>query len=369
MSYSSLVGARDQLRDLGQDVSSIEAALSYQNISASENVPYQNVAVFDDSASFSGESVNGRLEQERTAASTQRREAPLRLARASAADLESLTRPRHPAASSSTQQSNTMRTSSSSLQALNMQAPSAAQQLNVMQTPSSSLRSLNMPHAQSQENHTGSKRMRTDTAADDRPSQRMRSRDAMPPPQLPSRRPVHHEPGITMFPMDSLSPPRFHHPSTTHGAHLAQSRNASDSPATATGHISPFDFRPRNDGELDSLRFHQPSPQRPLYAPNSVSPARERLTLTPRNRAPSRGTGPGLLSHARSSSVPGMLTPRSSSTTASHRQPLGLAQSPYFGSRELPAARTGMDPRIMNGLSFVEDPVIGSGGGRRRARR
>lgn len=383
---SQLKRTRDWLIDLGQDVSSVDNALSSQNIATTATLSHQHTGVFDENASFSGNSIHGQLEQARTAQSTQRIDGPLRLAQGSAADLECLTGRRRPAVSSATQQSSTI--------------------LSL----SSNLRSLNTPHVQEPDHRPSSKRKRMDNVIDDQTSQRMTSRDAMPPPQLPPRRTSLHEPEFGVFTMDSLSPPRYRNPSrppTAYGAALARGRNATESPATAKGHTSPLDFRPPCDGELDDIRLHQPIPQhlqRPIYAPSSVSPPKERLTLTPRFRAPSRGTGPGLLSHARSSSAVGMSTPRSSSTsTGSHRQQLG--QSPFFGNRELPAtprsreSRTttgnitglprfreggtdtsivngtprfhgiGMDPRIVNGLSFVEDPVVGSGGGRRRARR
>ena len=343
--FSQLKRARDWLCSLGQDVSSIDEALSYRSTRSG----YQRIGVFDDTSSYSGE-INGSLEQERTAASTQRFEGPLRLARGSAADLESMTHERQSIASST------------------------FQQFNPVHAGPSNLQSLNMPHVQAPGQPFSSKRKRTETATDVSTGQRMTSRDAMPPPQLPARRLSQYEPEFGIFNM-SVSPPRFHHAPIPSGADTlapAPSRNASESPATATGHISPLDCLHRNDGELDTMRYQQPTPQRPIYRPSSVSPARQRLTLTPRSSAPGRLVGPGLLSHARSSSAAGIMTPRSSSTTtASHRQQLG--QSPYFTPRELPATpRFGgseVDASIINGLSFMEDPVVGSTGGRRRARR
>ena len=349
---SQLKRARDWLCNLGQDVSSIDDALSYR----STNSGYQNIGVFDDGSSYSGE-FNGQLEQERTAASTQRFEGPLRLARGSAADLETMTR------------------DSRSL------ASSTFPQLNAIHGGPSNFRSFNMPHAEASEQPSGTKRKRTETATDVSNGQRMTSRDAMPPPQLPPRRLSQYEPEFGIFHM-SVSPPHFRPPPIlSRGDTLAPgpSRNASESPATATGHASPLDSLHRNDGELDTMRFHQPTPQRPVYRPSSLSPARQRLTLTPRSSAPGRLIGPGLLSHARSSSAAGILTPRggssSSTTTASHRQQLG--QSPYFTPRELPATPrfrgsevgSETDASIVNRLSFREDPVAGSTGGRRRARR
>ena len=343
--FSQLKRARDWLCSLGQDVSSIDDALSYRSTGSG----YQHIGVFDDNSSYSGE-INIGLEQERTAASTQRFEGPLRLARGSAADLESMTRDRRSIASSTFQHSNAVHAGPSNFQ------------------------SLNMPHLQASEQPSSSKRKRTETATDVSTGQRMTSRDAMPPPQLPPRRLSQYETEFGLFSM-SVSPPRFHHAPTPSGVDTlapAPSRNASESPATATGHISPLDALHRNDGELDTMRYHQPTPQRPIYRPSSVSPARQRLTLTPRSSAPGRLVGTGLLSHARSSSAAGIVTSRSSSTTtASHRQQLG--QSPYFTPRELPGtprfSGSEADASVVNGLSFMEDPVVGSTDGRRRARR
>ncbi|KAL8793484.1 MAG: hypothetical protein Q9195_003967 [Heterodermia aff. obscurata] len=346
---SQLKRARDWLCNLGQDVSSIDDALSYRSTGSG----YQHIGVFDDStSSYSGE-ISGRLEQERTAASTQRFEGPLRLARGSAADLERMTRDKRSMASST------------------------LQQLNTVHAGPSTLHSLSMPHFQAPEQSSSSKRKRTDTDTDISTGRRMKSRDAMPPPQLPPRRLPQYEPEFGIFHM-SMSPPRFHHAPFPSGgdtlAPPAPSRNASESPATATGHISPLETLNHNDGELDTMRYHQPTPQRPIHRPSSVSPVRQRLTLTPRSSAQGRPIGPGLLSHARSSSssAASFMTPRSSSTTtASHRQQLG--QSRYFTPRELPATPrfrgSEADAGIVNGLSFIEDPAVGSTGGRRMARR
>ena len=252
-------------------------------------------------------------------------------------------------------------------------APSPAlQQPNSQYAPGSNMQSMNRPLAQGPEHHPTLKRKRTDTTDDDQaqhvaagpPSQRMRSRDAMPPPPFPAQRfttqlPHNREASV---PISGGPYSTFRGLQSGYNNPLSLERTASESPATATGHISPLEFRTRDDGELDNI-FHQPTPQRPIYRPNSVSPVRERLTLTPRHQAPSRGTSTGLLSHARSSSSATTTTPNR------HRQQLG--QSPYFGNRQLPmrSPGRGMDPRIVNSLSFLEDPVIGSGGGRRRARR
>ena len=342
--FSQLKRARDRLFNLGQDVSSFDDALSYP-ISFSG---YQNISVFDDASTYSGE-LNVRFEQERTAASAQRFEGPLRLAQGSAADLERMTRESGSVASST------------------------IQHLNAAHAGPSAFQSPSMPHLQAPEQSFSLKRKRTDTATDVSTGQRLTSRDAMPPPQLPARRLSQYEAEFENFPV-SLSPPHFHHaPMSSLGDTLASgpSRNASESPATATGHISPLEpFHRNNDGEIDTMRFHQPTPQRPIYRPSSVSPVRQRLTLTPRSIAPARLAGPGLLSHARSSSAAGTMTPRSNST-ASHRQQLG--QSPYFTPGELPATPSfhgsRVDASIVNALNFIDDPAAGSTGGRRRARR
>ena len=330
---------------LGQDVSSIDDALDYQNIINDPLQTYHDVGVFDEGSTFSGESVNARMEQERTAASTQRFEGQLALARGSAADLETMTR-RH-----------------------RRIAPSAVQQPpNTAHTPTLTMQSLNRPLAQGPEHRPTLKRKRADTTEDDQaqhvaagpPPQRMSSRDAMPPPQIPLQRfaPQVQIPHIPISFPPSTSYREFQN---SYNNPLSLERTASESPATATGHVSPLEFRTRDDGELDNV-YYQPTPQRPIYRPTGVSPVTGRLTLTPRQQAPSRGNATGLLSHARSSSVANV-------TPSRHRQQLG--QSPYFGNRQLPLRLPGrgMDPRIVNSLSFMEDPVIGSEGGRKRARR
>ena len=241
----------------------------------------------------------------------------------------------------------------------------------------SNMQSLNRPLTQTQDHPSTLKRKRTDAidegqsqhVAADPPSQRMASRDAMPPPLHPAQRftpqqPINRETPISL----NFGPATtFRSGQNPYSNPVSLERSSSQSPATLTGHDSPFEFRGRHDGELDNTAFHQPTPQRPIYRPSSVSPVRERLTLTPRMGAPSRGTATGLLSHARSSSSAANIhTPR---RTASHRQQLG--QSPYFGLRQLPTRLPGrgVDARIVNGLSFMEDPVVGLGSGRRRARR
>lgn len=340
---------------------------------------YEDVNAFDELSIISGDNVDARFEQKRTAASTQRYQGQLQLARGSAADLQTMTRYRrveapsmtsqqhqqpldavhtHDSAASYQQPSNTIHTHAP---AVSYQQPS-----NTLHThaSASNMQSLNRPPTQTRDHHVTLKRKRA--FEDQYPEitagspQRIASRDAMPPPLLPAQR-------FTPVSLNFGPATTFRSGPNPFSNAASRERSSSQSPATLTGHASPFEFRSRHDGELDNTAFHQPAPQHPIYRPNSVSPVRDRLTLTPRMGAPSRGTATGLLSHARSSSSAANIhTPHRSE---SHRQQLG--QSPYFGIRQIPARLPGrgMDPRIVNGLSFMEEPVVGSGGVRRRARR
>ena len=341
---------------------------------------YQDVDAFDEVSIISGDNVDARLEQERTAASTQRIQGQLQLARGSAADLQTMTRHGRNEALSAVPQgqqqplqtAHTHDSATSYQQPLNTihtHAPAVLYQQpsNTLHTHASpsSMQSLNRPLTHNQDHHSTLKRKRTDGIDEDQSQHvaarpRIASRDAMPPPLLPAQR-------FTPVSLDFGPPTAFRSGPSLFNNPASRGRNSTQSPATLIGHASPFEFRGRDDGELDNTAFHQPTPQRQIYRPNSVSPVRERLTLMPRMGAPSRGTATGLLSHARSSSsAANVHTP---SRTASHRQQLG--QSPYFGIRQIPTRLPGrgMDPMIVNGLSFMEEPVVGSGVGRKRARR
>ena len=363
-SYSQLKRARDWLIGLGQDVSSIDDALTfctaYSSLHLDEDINWQGVKVLDDDSILSNGSINARIEQERAAASTQRFEGHLRLARGSAADLETMTRHR-----------------------IDSDTPALQPSAPVQRTPTANAQPIHLAQVQCQDPRAVQKRKSerlTDNSEapqlyhpPNTPSLRMTSREAMPPPpQVPAPRFTPHEfqrSQPTPIPIDfgSFTYPNVR-PQNSYNSTESRDRNASQSPATFIGSNPtdfPTDFRTRDDGELDSNhnRIHHPSPQRrALFAANSISPARERLTLTPRLNVPSRGNGIGLLNHARSSSNLGLVTP--SSSMGSHRRQLGQGESPFFNKR---VSGSRMDPQIVNGLSFMEDPVIGSG--RRRARR
>lgn len=141
--------ARDRLKDLGQDVTSIDQTLSYHDTN-----------VFDDDQSLGVQVVDAAHEQQQTAASTRHVDGELRLARSTADDLANLNRA-----------------------------------TNVVDTRSSVQR-LHASHAETPEAKGPVKRKREVTPRDP-PVQmpnnhpgilgRMNSRDAMPPPQLPLR--------------------------------------------------------------------------------------------------------------------------------------------------------------------------------------
>ncbi len=146
---SQLEYARDRLKDLGQDVTSIDKTLSYQDTS-----------VFDDDQSLGVQDVDAAHEQQQTAASTRHLDGELRMARSTADDLANLNRA-----------------------------------TNLLETRSSVQRS-HASHAETPEAKGSVKRKREVTPRDppeqmpdDNPGivGRMNSRDAMPPPQLPLR--------------------------------------------------------------------------------------------------------------------------------------------------------------------------------------
>jgi len=146
---SQLEYARDRLKDLGQDVTSIDKTLSYQDIS-----------VFDEDQSLGVQDVDAAHEQQQTAASSRHIDGELRLARSTADDLANLNRA-----------------------------------TNLLVTRSSVQRSHGS-HAETPEAKGPVKRKREVTPRDppeqmpdDNPGivGRRNSRDAMPPPQLPLR--------------------------------------------------------------------------------------------------------------------------------------------------------------------------------------
>lgn len=140
--------ARDRLKDLGQDVTSIDQTLSYHDTSD-----------FDDDQSLGVHVVDAAREQQQTAASTRHIDGELRLARSTADDLANLNRAS-----------------------------------NMVETRSSVQR-LHGSHAETPQAKGPVKRKRQVTPRDppvqmpDNPGivGRMNSRDAMPPPQLPLR--------------------------------------------------------------------------------------------------------------------------------------------------------------------------------------
>ena len=156
--------ARVKLRDLGQDVAPIDAALSYRDVRVFE----------DDSASLDAQDADAAREQQWTAASTDHIGGELRLAQGSAADLANLNRITN------------ILGSQPSTQQLQASEPISVGEERPVK------RKRGSPQQYSQKQRP-----------DDEHEDKMSSRDAMPPPQLPSNntmfahtpRPIGHRNG------------------------------------------------------------------------------------------------------------------------------------------------------------------------------
>ena len=145
---SQLKHARGLLHQLGQDVTSIDKALLYQNITVAE----------EEDGSLDVQDVNPACEQQRTASSANDALSKVLLAQGSAADLAKMNRA-----------ANTMRARTSVQPSDTSQAEERG-----AERPAKRKRgdSSGKPHEQAYDEHAGN-------------GERMSSRDAMPPPQVP----------------------------------------------------------------------------------------------------------------------------------------------------------------------------------------
>ena len=145
---SQLKRARGLLHQLGQDVTSIDEALLYQNINVFE----------EEDGRSDVQDVNPAREQQRTASSANRALGEVRLAQGSAADLANMNR----AANTMGARTSGQPSDTSQAEDLGAERPAKRKRGD----------SPKKPHEQAYDEHAGN-------------GERMSSRDAMPPPQLP----------------------------------------------------------------------------------------------------------------------------------------------------------------------------------------